>query len=226
MKPKIIFIEDDPRMSKYLKECLTEQFQVIICENGELGINIVSEQQPSLCLLDINLGENHKNGYEICRQIRGFSAIPILFLTVKDDEESIIQGLSCGADDYITKPFSIKVLIERIHSHLRRVKMDQNNAVSEDGFIFNEESSALRYNGTPIPLTKIEFEIVQCLIRQRGCLVTRNTLLERIWDQKGNFVEDNTLTVTVSRLRRRLNQYGKCPIQTVHGIGYRWGEAL
>lgn len=176
----------------------------------------------SLILLDLNLPDG--SGYEFCRWVKAQCDIPIIFLTVRDSVEDITKGLDMGADDYVTKPFHIAVLESRIAAVLRRVP-EENGSVCTCGTIhLDKEKMRVTVAGEEVVLTALEYRLLLVLMENKGRTLPRNLILEKLWDSEGNFVNDNTLTVTVKRLREKLKQT-RC-IVTVRGIGYRMEESL
>lgn len=220
----IVLIEDDEaiclQLSKQFEQC---GYKVKVSHYGRNTIGMLSEQSD-LFLLDVNLPD--MDGYELCRMIRERSKLPIIFITVKDDEQSIIKGLESGADDYVVKPFSFPVLKSRVMAQLRRAEINNLESESDDNgeYRIDEKKHIVYAYGQKVELTKTEFELLMCLYNNKGCLVTREQLLESIWDNRGNFVEQNTLSVTMSRLRNKMIVNGQSPIETVRGFGYRWKE--
>ncbi len=159
------------------------------------------------------------DGLTLCRLLRGKNiATPILFLTACDEEEQIVEGLDAGADDYITKPFRIREFLSRVNALLRR----QNGSPAEKKEIsLNIDYYTVTKNGTPVAVTPIEFRLLHTLMKNEGIIVTRKVLLELIWDDNGDFIDNNTLSVHISRLRDKI---GHEHIVTVRGIGYRWED--
>lgn len=220
---QVLIIEDDEQIRWNLRELLEREYTIWEADRAESAWDILHTQPIDLCLVDINLPT--MNGYELCSQIRAQYLMPIIFVTVLDDEGSIVRGLSCGGDDYITKPFSAQILRVRMAAQLRRRSYQtERNAgqIAVDGYLLDLDRHTLSVNGSEIELTKTEYEILHLLIKRAGCLVTRRLLLESIWDDYENYVENNTLSVHMSRLRKKLNRLGSCPIETVSGVGYRW----
>ena len=220
---QVLIIEDDEQIRWNLRELLEREYTIWEADRAESAWDILHTQPIDLCLVDINLPT--MNGYELCSQIRAQYLMPIIFVTVLDDEGSIVRGLSCGGDDYITKPFSAQILRVRMAAQLRRRSYQtERNAgqIAVDGYLLDLDRHTLSVNGSEIDLTKTEYEILHLLIKRAGCLVTRRLLLESIWDGYENYVENNTLSVHMSRLRKKLNRLGSCPIETVSGVGYRW----
>lgn len=159
------------------------------------------------------------SGLDLCTEIRKADTnIPILFLTACDDEIQIVRGLDAGADDYVTKPFKLQELLSRIRALLRR---NSNLIMKSKDIVINPQNITVMKNGKNIFVTPTEFQILSILIRNNGIIVTRNTLLQNIWDDNNNFIDDNTLSVHISRLREKI---GAEHIVTIRGVGYRWEE--
>lgn len=199
-------------------------YEVLEAATAETGFALFDANRIDLCLVDINLP--HADGFRFCQQIRENSTVPIIFITVNDNEESLYHGLTCGGDDYVTKPFSFRELELRVMAQLRRSQYNHcraTNAVVCGAYTLNFDERTLFWHDKQIEITKTEFELLRRLMEHSGCLVTRERLLGEIWDIHENYVENNTLTVNISRLRKKLtNEHTMCPIETVPGIGYRW----
>ena len=170
-------------------------------------------------------------GYELCKEVRGNSEIPIIFMTACDEEGNVVMGLDLGGDDYITKPIRVKELVSRINAVLRRrgvaPKKEENNNKIISGDITVELLKYRVYkNDKVIDLTTIEYKLLLLLIKNKGNVLERNLLLEKLWDTDGNFVDGNALTVYIKRLREKVEDDIKNPeyIETVRGIGYRWAK--
>jgi len=222
-KPRILIVEDDMLVRESLASQLAERYEIVKASCAGEAQRQIRRRAPELCLMDVNLPD--MDGYTLCREIRREHTMPIIFLTVRDDEASIVCGLEVGGDDYVVKPFSYRTLQSRIMAQLRRAGMTvQPMAEAEEGYRLDEAKHLFSYQEQPIEVTPIEFEILRLLMARKGCLVSREQLLNRIWDAHGNFVEENTLSVTISRLRRKLTHRKACPIETVHGLGYRWRD--
>lgn len=221
---KILIIEDDYYLSKNIKLLLEQEgYDTVIASNCALAKAAFDKEQPALCLLDIMLPDG--NGFELCEYIRKRSSLPILIISAKDEEDSIVKGLELGADDYVTKPFKPKELLSRIRANLRRVSMPANRTVlSCEGIELNTEKYTVTKNGEPIELRKMEYQLLYSFLKHPEMVLTREVLLEQLWDKDGNFVEDNTLSVTIKRLREKLGgtAAGEPYIATIRGIGYRW----
>lgn len=222
----ILITEDERFIRSNIKNTLEQDYLVKEAGDVKEALKIFQKEAIDLCLIDVNLPDY--NGFYLCRKIREKSQIPIIFLTVKDDEESILKGLSLGADDYITKPFSLRILKMRIWAQLRRNAPpvnDQSHIIQCGEYSLNLKTYTLSQKGTDIKITKTEYEILKRLMKSSGCLVSRERLLAEIWDIHGNYIDNNTLSVHISRLRRKLMTDDLiCPIETINGVGYRWKE--
>lgn len=222
----ILITEDERFIRSNIKNTLEQDYLVKEAGDVKEALKIFQKEAIDLCLIDVNLPDY--DGFYLCRKIREKSQIPIIFLTVKDDEESILKGLSLGADDYITKPFSLRILKMRIWAQLRRNAPpvnDQSHIIQCGEYSLNLKTYTLSQKGTNIKITKTEYEILKRLMKSSGCLVSRERLLAEIWDIHGNYIDNNTLSVHISRLRRKLMTDDLiCPIETINGVGYRWKE--
>lgn len=221
---KILLLEDDPAIRSSLRKLLGQEYEITEADTCAKAGELFEREHPDLCILDVNLGDG--NGYEVCRQFRMFSVVPVLFVTVFGDEESVIRGLAAGGDDYISKPFSAGQLLARVHALLRRSTVYANmpnDRLKTGAYIYDRRQSVLMRGSQEVSLSYTELQILELLLANYGCLVARTQMFAKIWDKRGNFVEDNTLTVNISRLRKKLGSYDGVPyIRTVTGIGYRW----
>jgi len=219
MRSKILVLEDDAFLRSGLEEMLAgEGYVPAAAASCAEARRLLSAESFDLLILDVMLPDG--NGLELCKEIRNSgSAVPILFLTACDDEIQIVRGLDSGADDYVTKPFRLLELLSRVRALLRR-----NTAplLKSKGITVNENSMTVTKNGEKIYLTPTEYHILCILIRNRGIIVTRASILQGIWDCEGAYVDDNTLSVHISRLREKI---GAEFIKTVRGVGYRWEES-
>lgn len=213
---KILIIEDNETIVKGLKYLLEqEQFKVEACLNAQETMNIIGKKEFDLIVLDITLPDG--NGFELCEYIKQYTDIPIIFLTAKDEEQDVVKGLDMGAEDYIVKPFRNKELISRINNVLRRFNKE-NNKIKYKNIEINLDEKAVYIDGKNVEFTKLEYKILLLLFNNIGKTVTREQILDKIWDVAGNFVNDNTLTVYIKRIRAKL---GEDIIKTVKGIGYQ-----
>ncbi|MFP3390537.1 response regulator transcription factor [Brevibacillus sp. SIMBA_040] len=225
----ILLVEDDKTIASGLEYSLQQdQFSTVLCHDVASAKKVITEQldQFSLCLFDLSLPDG--NGYELCKMVKQHSDIPVIFLTAVDDEVNVVMGLDMGADDYITKPFRIRELLSRIKTVLRRYhKQPQTKTVIEiDPIRIHTLEGKVYKHGTEIQLTALEYRLLLIFANHLGQILTRNQLLEQIWDVAGDFVNDNTLTVYMKRLREKLEDDPKAPtiIKTVRGLGYKVGE--
>lgn len=225
----ILLVEDDKTIASGLEYSLQQdQFSTVLCHDVASAKKVITEQldQFSLCLFDLSLPDG--SGYELCKMVKQQSDIPVIFLTAVDDEVNVVMGLDMGADDYITKPFRIRELLSRIKSVLRRYqKQPQPKTVIEiDPIRIHTLEGKVYKHGAEIQLTALEYRLLLIFANHLGQILSRNQLLEQIWDVAGDFVNDNTLTVYMKRLREKLEDDPKAPtiIKTVRGLGYKVGE--
>lgn len=222
----ILLIEDDNALSAGIEYALkSEGFDVNIAATLGKARQLIKQSEYSLLLLDVMLPDG--SGYDFCRGVRRQSNIPIIFLTACDEEVNIVLGLDMGGDDYITKPFRLKELVSRINAILRRTSNPQqeevNLLVSSDIQIFTLEGR-VKKNGVEIPLTALEYRLLLTMVKHPNQVLSRNSILDALWDFAGEFVDDNTLSVYIKRLREKLgdNQDEHRYITTVRGVGYKW----
>ena len=199
-------------------------YEAVLSENLSQAEKML-ESTFSLILLDINLPDG--SGYDFCREIRKQCLTPVIFLTANDTEENMIKGFQLGCDDYISKPFSVELLYQRIAAVLRRSGQKQSGERFEYRNLsvdFARMQAAV--SGSPVRLSATEYRLLELLIRNKGQVLTRQQILEKIWDCDGNFIDENTLNVHIRRLRQKIENDPKNPqfIITVFGIGYTFGE--
>ncbi|HBE9108538.1 TPA: response regulator transcription factor [Clostridioides difficile] len=225
MSYKVYIVEDDISISTLLKDYIKKYgFEVIVEENFDDIMITFESFKPHLVLLDVNLPKF--DGFYWCRCIRQQSNLPIIFISARDGNVDQIRALESGADDYITKPFYYDVVMAKIKSHIRRVYGEYSPKIDErivelDGLKFYPERLELELNGENLIITKKEGILIECLIKRYPKVVSRDYLLEKIWDDI-EFVEENTLNVNVSRIRKRFEELGiDNAVQTVRGLGYK-----
>lgn len=225
---KILLVEDDKTIASGLEySLLQEQYSTHLCFDASSAKKEIAANlgEYALCLFDLNLPDG--SGYELCRMVKERSDIPVIFLTAIDDEVNVVMGLDMGADDYITKPFRIRELLSRIKSVLRRYKKNPQKALIDIGNIqINVHLGKVYKAGEEVVLTALEYRLLLTFSNHLGQVLSRNQLLEQIWDVAGDFVNDNTLTVYIKRLREKLEDDPQNPqiIKTIRGLGYRVGE--
>lgn len=218
MKKKILIIEDEIDLIKVLKDTFEkENFQVFCAENGEEGVEKFYEKNPDLILLDINMPK--KNGWEVCKEVREQSNIPIVMMTARDSEIDELKGLNIGADDYITKPFSLKVLVVKVKKIL---KIDEKSSYKIDGVYFDFKSGELKIDDEDIELTRREIQFLEYVIKNKGIIFSREQLLNEVWgfDFEG---DDRVVDTLVKRVRKKLGVYSDM-IKTMRGMGYIFDE--
>ena len=214
MASSILLVEDDLYLSQGLTELL-QKSGYVPCQAWNLSQarQSVYSRNFDLLILDVTLPDG--DGISFCRELRARGcATPILFLTARDEEFDIVTGLDAGGNDYVTKPFRVQELLSRIRVLLRK----DFGPLARGSLLLDTQRMQVSRAGEILPLTLTEYRILLCLIRQRG-VTTRDILLNALWDNDGKFVDDNTLSVHVSRLREKI---GSDHIQTIRGVGYKW----
>lgn len=220
---KIFLVEDDKAISKNLQLLLgAEGFAVSHASTQKEAIRMLTEGRFDMALVDISLPDG--NGFAVCTEIKQTQNIPVIFLTASGDEASVVTGLNMGADDYITKPFRSRELIARIKAALRKtdcspVLFDRN------GIIVDIASGIVKKNGKEVFLSALEYRLLLVFVNNPKIIITRERLLDELWDAAGEYVNNNTLTVYIKRLREKIEDDPAKPqiILTVHGTGYRLG---
>jgi len=217
---KLLLVEDDPTLIRMLTSFLTtENFQITSVIGQKAAADAMETDRPDLALVDISLAEG--NGFAVCDYAKQLN-IPVIFLTASSDEFSVVTGLDMGADDYISKPFRPRELVSRIRSVLRRTGKRQS-VLSMGSITVDTDKGIVSRNGKEIYLSALEYKLLLVFLNNRGQVLTRDKLLEEIWDSAGDYVGDNTLTVYIKRLREKIEIDPQNPvfIKTVRGLGYR-----
>lgn len=219
---KIFILEDDDAIGIGLTYSLeNEGYIVTLAKTVSDAERIINSEDFALYILDLTLPDG--SGYDVCRTIKKKGDLPVIFLTAYDDEVNVVMGFDLGADDYITKPFRVKELLVRIKSVLRRYnKESADGIVRVKDLVINTNEAKVYKNNQEIILTAMEYRLLLILLNNRGSVLSRNQLLENIWDIDGDFVEDNTLTVYIKRLRDKIEEDPTKPvyIKTIRGLGY------
>lgn len=218
---QILIVEDDISLNQGLCRALkSENRQIISCMNLKSTREQLLCGSVSLVLLDINLPDG--NGLDFLSELKVTDPLcPVILLTANDTDMDIVTGLEQGADDYITKPFSLSVLRARVNTQLRKQATSVHTALFQmDGFVFDFDQMQFRVNGTAIELSKTEQKLLRLLVENHGKPMSRSVLINRIWTDGAEYVDENALSVTVKRLRDKLGAHDY--IQTVYGIGYIW----
>lgn len=218
----ILIVEDDKGLNDGLVYDLQEEgYQVFSALTAFLALEIFKVQDVDLVLLDGNLPDS--DGFTLCSQMKKLRDVPVIFLTARDLEKDEMRGFDCGADDYITKPFSMVLLHKRISAVLKRTDKTNMSKGYSDGFLTVDfDTTNVTLNGTPLALTPTEYKLIKLFIDNKGKVLTRQIILERLWDANGNFVDEHALTVNIGRLRGKLEKDGHKYIKTVYGMGYMW----
>lgn len=223
MADKILLVEDDFALAMGTEYALQAEGYQVICANSLQHARECLDDKVSLVLLDIMLPDG--TGYEYCRELReSGNAVPIIFLTAVTEEVNVVQGLELGADDYITKPYRVKELLSRVKANIRRYEIQQGNvkrvyAFGKHRFLIDE--FRLLCGEKPVECTNSELRLLKELILNEGIVLSRGRLLERLFDTDDVFIDDNTLSVYLNRLRSKLGEDAEC-IETVRGVGYRF----
>ena len=218
---KILIVEDDRELNRTICYALKKEGYDIysaysVCEAKA----IYRQEKMELILLDVNLPDGE--GFSLCRWMKGQREVPVLFLTARDLEEDALRGYELGAEDYVTKPFYMKILLKKIRVMLKLVSEEQDS-VFDDGYLKVDLSKAqVEVNGKLCSLTPTEFKLLQVFLENRRQLLTYNILLERLWDCDGQFVDKHTLVVNVNRLRGKIEDGQHKYISNVYGMGYQW----
>ncbi len=218
MKRKILIIEDEKPLAQVLEDTFSqEEFEIIKAFDGENGVDKFYNEKPDLILLDINLPK--KLGWEVCKEIRETSNIPIIMMTARDSDSDEYNGLSIGADDYITKPFNLKILLLKVKKLL---KLDDNNIYKFENFSFDIKKGEITINGENSELTRREIQFLEYMIKNKGIIFSRDYLLNEIWGF--NFEGDDRVVDTlVKRIRKKLGDYSFL-LKTIRGMGYSFDE--
>ena len=219
---KILLVEDDETIAFGIESALKRKgYMCTSCASVGQAKDLFSEGLQ-LILLDLNLPDG--SGYDFCKWVKERADTPVIFLTVCDDVKDITRGLDMGADDYVSKPFHIAVLESRIAAVLRRTSDDGGNVLSCGNIQLDREKMQVVLDGQSVDATALEYRLLEVLMENKGRTLPRNLILDKLWDAEGNYVNDNTLTVTVKRLRKKLmdTEY----VVTIRGIGYRMEEKI
>ncbi len=220
---QILLLEDDFTLGNGIVLALrSDDRQITLCRTVAEAGAAVSSNDFDLLILDVNLPDG--SGLDLMRHVRQSSSVPIILLTANDMELDIVTGLESGADDYITKPFSLAVLRARVNAQLRRTDLSPSGVVSLDAFLFNFDSMEFTKAGQSLELSKTEQKLLRILVENRGKTVLRSVLIDRVWSDGAEYVEENALSVTIKRLRDKLEDTPSKPqyLKTVYGIGYTW----
>ena len=220
---KILLLEDDTTLGNGIRLALqSPSVQITLCRTLAKARSALADGGYDLLILDVNLPDG--SGLELLEQDRKTSTVPVILLTANDMEMDVVTGLESGADDYITKPFSLAILRARVNAQLRRGMSSKTSRIEIGRFQFDFDRMEFRKDGQSMELSKTEQKLLRILIENRGQALSRATLVDRVWTDGAEYVDENALSVTVKRLRGKLEDTPSSPryLKTVYGIGYTW----
>ena len=220
---QILIIEDDENLSRGIAFAFEKDGYAVIQANT-LKAGKFSYEQNDIDMIILDLGLPDGNGMELCRYIREKSNVPVIMLTACDLETDEVSGLMAGADDYITKPFSLSVLRARVDAVFRRLETKDTQAIQSGKYRLDADLCKLYRGNKEIPISATEFRLLKYFMNNAGQILSKEQILAALWDNQGNFVDENTLPVNISRLRAKIENDPKNPkiIKTIHGMGYVW----
>lgn len=222
MNEKILIVDDEREIADLLEVYLqNDHFEVYKFYNGRDALRCVEETEIDLAILDVMLPDI--DGFRICQKIREKFFFPVIMLTAKIEDSDKIMGLTIGADDYITKPFKMPILHRRIEAALRKGRRTKERGLYNDGYLnIDFDKMTAQKAGEPLSMTPTEYRILRLLIANADRVLTKGVLLEKIWDQGGNFVDEHAVAVNINRLRKKLEDSEHSYIKTLYGMGYQW----
>lgn len=225
---EILLLEDDADLGRGIKMALsTSDVSVTLCDTLKKARNILDSKIFDLLILDVNLPDG--NGIDLLKEEKeAHSEIPVILLTANDMEIDVVTGLEAGADDYITKPFSLAILRARVNTQLKRSAVKKENVISTGPYTFDFEHLVYRKNGSLVELSHTEQKLLKILVENKGHAVSRASMVDRIWTDGAEYVDENALTVAVKRLRAKLEDDPAKPVylKTVYGVGYTWAVRI
>ncbi len=219
----ILIIEDDENLNRGIGFTFEKDgYQVISAIDIHEARKMLERHKLDLVILDLGLPDG--NGMDLCREIRTYSKVPVIMLTARDLETDEVSGLLAGADDYITKPFSLSVLRARVEALLRRTETESRHVICSGKYRLDTDLCKFFRGDQEIPISATEYRLLSFLMTHAGQVLSKEQIVSSLWDSEGNFVDENTLPVNISRLRAKLEDDPKNPqtIKTIHGIGYIW----
>ncbi len=224
MKNKVIIVEDDTLLNRAVCKAFTNAGYEAAGALSMQEAQGLLEDGAALMIVDIGLPDG--DGFSLCRQVQNSREIPVIFLTARDDEEDMIRAFDCGADDYLVKPFPMAVLLKHAQAVLRRTGEENTKLFCYEDLSIDYERKQVMSRGKTINLTNKEYDLLVLLARNRKKVITKQMILEQIWDVQGAFVEENTVNVTLFRLRKKIEPDPANPvyIKNVFGLGYTFGE--
>ena len=218
---RILVVEDDEMLGAGLCYNLElEGFKITLVQSFADAAERIETELWDMVILDVNLPDG--DGFSLAEKIQRRAKTPLIFLTACDLDDDVLKGFELGADDYITKPFNIKIVIKRINAVFRRTEASRKELFVCGNLGIDFEKRTASKNGEPLILTPTEFKLLQLFCKNPGKVLTRKILLESLWDNEGNFVDEHTLTINVSRLRSKISDESSDYIKTIYGMGYEW----
>lgn len=220
---RLLLLEDDHSLIYGLSFSFEKQgFDADIARTISEALYLWSKNKYELLILDVSLPDG--SGFEFCRKVRENSDVPIIFLTASDEETSVIMGLDIGGDDYITKPFRLSILISRINALLRRTEKYNNQNIESNGIKIHLSESVAYKNGHALDLTSGEYKMLCLFMKNPDIVLSKDQILEKLWDINDNYIDNNSVTVYIRRLRVKIEDNPSQPkmIQTIRGLGYKW----
>ncbi len=219
-KLKVLVVDDESRMRKLVRDFLTKSnYEVIEAENGEQAVDIFfSEKDIALMILDVMMPK--MDGWQVCREIRKYSKVPIIMLTAKSDEQDELLGFELGVDEYISKPFSPKILVARVEAILRRANAVEEEVTEVGGIVLDKTAHIVKIDGQPIDLSVKEFELLSYFIKNQGVALSRERILNNVWNYD-YFGDARTIDTHVKKLRSKMGDKGDY-IKTIWGMGYKF----
>ena len=219
-KLKILVVDDESRMRKLVKDFLVKkEFEVLEAENGEEAVDIFfSDKEIALIILDVMMPK--MDGWEVCREIRKNSNVPIIMLTAKSDERDELLGFELGVDEYISKPFSPKILVARVEAILRRTNAMNNDVIELGGIVLDQSAHEVRIDGQLVDLSYKEFELLAYFINNKGVALSREKILNHVWNYD-YFGDARTIDTHVKKIRNKMGEKGNY-IKTIWGFGYKF----
>ena len=217
---KVLVVDDESRMRKLVKDFLVKSgFEVVEAEDGEQAVDVFyADKDISLIILDVMMPK--MNGYDVCRTIRKDSKVPIIMLTAKSEEQDELAGFNLGVDEYISKPFSPKILVARVEAILRRTNAIGNDKLEYEGIEVDKTAHYVRIDGEEVELSYKEFELLTYFIENKGIALSREKILNNVWNYD-YFGDARTIDTHVKKLRSKMGEKGSC-IKTIWGMGYKF----
>jgi DNA-binding response OmpR family regulator len=220
-KSRILIVDDEARMRKLLRDFLTKaDYEVIEAENGQQALDIFYQEMNTIDLILLDVMMPIMDGWQVCREIRGYSKVPIIMLTAKSDEKDELQGFELGVDEYITKPFSPKILVARVEAIMRRTGQSTGEVLEAGGIVVDKGAHQILVDGKPVEMTSKEFELMQYFIENQGIALSRDKILNQVWNYD-YFGDARTIDTHVKKIRSKIGEKGDM-IKTVWGVGYKF----